>query len=251
METISLMFCFEQDIGTRSHAENFLELLNQFEVQLSRVGFFEPVKQSFTTEIFKEMWIEGLEDTYSFIGRLEKRQSYTNIYPRGGLSGSAGFHFAISKQQFQLEQTKWTDLFRFVCETWRPYRASIELDLDRDVFVDTDQLLNETMFWTYERDDFWFLKVREVSWINYWSHALLEHGNIETIEAFDWVAVDTGADGTYFQLTEAFDDICFVARREAARTHIGPGILLEKVIDEDLMREAERLRSSDFSFDDV
>lgn len=55
METISLIFYFEEDIGTRSHAENFLELLNQFEVQLSRVGFFEPVKQSFTTEIFKEM----------------------------------------------------------------------------------------------------------------------------------------------------------------------------------------------------
>lgn len=250
METISLRFCFEEDIRTRSHAENFLELLNQFEVQLSRVGFFEPVKQSFTKEVFKEMWSEGLEDTYSFIGRLEKRKSYMNIYPRGGLPGSAGFHFAISKQQFLLEQTKWIDLFRFVCETWKPYRASIGLDLDRDVFVDTQELLNNTIFWTYERDNFWFLKVREVSWINYWSHALLEHGNIETVEAFDWVAVDPGADGVYFQLTEAFEDPSFVIRREAARTHIGAGVLLRKVIDEDLMREAEWLRSYDFSLDD-
>lgn len=251
METISLRFCFEEDIGTRSDSMNFLELLNQFEVQLSRVGFYEPIKQAFSKEVFQEMWIEGFEDSYSFMSRLEKRKNYINMNTRGGLPGSAGFDFVLSKQQFLLEQTKWIDLFRFVCETWKPYRASIGLDLDRDVFVDTQELLNNTIFWTYERDEFWFLKVREVSWINYWSHALLEHGNIEMIEAYDWVAVDTGADGTYFQLTEAFDDLRFVARREAVRTHIGPGVLLRKVIDEDLMREAERLRSSDFSVNDV
>lgn len=251
METISLRFCFKEDIGTRSDAMNFLELLNQFEVQLSRVGFFEPVKQAFSKEVFQETWIDGFEDSYSFMSRLEKRKSYINMNTRGGLPGSAGFDFVLSKQQFLLEQTKWIDLFRFVCETWKPYRASIELDLDRDVFVDTQELLDNTIFWTYERDDFWFLKVREVSWINYWSHALLEHGNIKTIETFDWVAVDPGADGAYFQLTEVFDDPSFVIRREVARTHIGTGVLLRKVIDEDLMREAERLRSSDFSFDDV
>lgn len=251
METISLKFCFEEDIGTRSYAENFLQLLNQFEVKLSRVGFFEPVKQAFSKEIFQEMWIEGFEDSYSFMSRLEERKSYININSRGRLPGSAGFHFALSKQQFQLEQAKWIDLFRFVCETWNPYRASITLDLDGDVFVYTQELSDDTIFWTYEWDDFWFLKVREVSWINYWSHALLEHGKIESIETFDWVAVDTGADGAYFQLTEAFDDPSFVTRREAARTHIGAGVLLMKVIDEEMMREMERLRSSNFSFDDV
>lgn len=251
METISIRFCFEEDIGTRSDAENFLKLLNQFEVKLSRIGFFEPIKQPFTEEIFQTMWVEGFEDSYSFMGRLERRKSYINIYSRGGMPGSAGFDFVLSKQQFLLEQAKWIELFRFTCETWNPYRASITLDLDEDVFVDTHELSDDTIFWTYERDDFWFLKVREVSWINYWSHALLEHAKIASIDTFDWVAVDTRADGAYFQLTEAFDDPSFVTRREAARTHIGAGVLLMKVIDEEMMREMELLRSSNFSFDDV
>lgn len=220
MIEVRMSFSFLHDINKQNDALKMLHLLKKYEIQIRKMGFYEPINKEFSDESFLNMWTDGDDDLFSFTVRLDKSKNYINFHNlKGGLPGNVGFDFVISEKAFRKEE-KWNQIFSEICTEWMPHKAYISKRSQR------------SEIYMYETG---FLRPKEIEWLNFWSEELLSKDLEERLRALEWYKVMKLSHGYLFQLTEYIDDEEMIFKSEVARQAIGEAFLYNRSQDlEDL-----------------
>ncbi|WP_214816658.1 hypothetical protein [Exiguobacterium sp. s131] len=224
MREVRLSFNFFHDLENEKWALQMLNIFETFQIEIGKMGFYEPLRTEFSNDTFLKMWTEGNDDFYSFICRLKNSKGYLNIHNlKDGLPGNVGFVFVISKTTFLNEKDKWIRLFDRICREWGPFQASISRRIE-----EREDLMYETGF----------SKVKEVEWLNYWSDELLYVNSVsipnevEDYNCYDGVAFNKGY---VFQLMNLIDDPSYYQLSEMIKAMIGPNFFYKCSEDLDLL----------------
>nr|WP_173057567.1 hypothetical protein [Exiguobacterium sp. S3-2] len=218
MEEVRISFNFTHDINQKEYALKMLALLKKYEIEIEKIGSYEPIKKIFSEEAFVKMWTEGEDDFFSIIARLKKSKSYINFHNlKGGLIGNVGFIFVTSEKKFKKEE-KWIQLFYEICRDWSPHRAFISKRFpERDIYM-------------YETG---FSRPKEVEWMNYWSNELLSKDLRNSLLLLNWYKIIELNKGYLYQLTADVDDDDVYFMSEHARQMVGEELLYRRSEDLD------------------
>lgn len=218
MKEVRISFNFTHDINQKEYAFKMLALLKTYEIEVEKMGFYEPIKTKFSEEEFVKMWTKGEDDFFSFVMRLKKSKSYINFHNlEGGLPGNVGFDIVISEKKFKKEE-KWIQLFYKICRDWSPHRAFISKS-----FPEREMYMYETGF----------LRPKEVEWMNYWSNELLSKDLKDSLLFLNWYKITKLDKGYLYQLTAEVDDNDVYLMSEHARHKIGEELLYRRSEDLD------------------
>jgi hypothetical protein len=72
MREVRLSFNFFHDLENEKWALQMLNIFETFQIEIGKMGFYEPLRTEFSNDTFLKMWTEGNDDFYSLYLSIKK-----------------------------------------------------------------------------------------------------------------------------------------------------------------------------------